>query len=134
MKYSCSGEIALPRKRVIELFDDPTNLPKWQEGLQSFTALSGTPGQVGAKSELVFLMGKRRIEMVETITRRALPDAFEGTYEAKGVWNAVANRFTDMGDKTRWDMEIEFRLNGFLKIIGWLMPGHVQKADGQDDG
>ena len=123
MKYPTSLEVNGPRARFIELFDDPANLPKWQQGLQSFTPVSGTPGQVGAKSKLVFLMGKQRLEMVETITKRALPEEFSGTYEAKGAWNLVANHFADPGGKTRWDMAIAFRLSGFLKIIGWLMPG-----------
>ncbi len=127
MKYTTSLEVDVPRARFIELFDDPANLPKWQEGLQSFTPVSGTAGQVGAKSKLVFLMGKRRLEMVETITKRALPEEFSGTYEAKGVWNLVENHFADMGGKTRWDMAIEFRMSGFLKIMGWLMPGMFRK-------
>lgn len=127
MKYTCSIEVNVPRARFIELFDNPENLPKWQKGLQSFTPVSGTPGQVGAKSELVFLMGKRRVEMVETITRRALPNEFAGTYEAKGVWNSVANRFVDLGGRTGWELETEFRLGGFLKVLGWVMPGMFRK-------
>lgn len=54
------------------------------EGLQSFEHLSGTPGQVGARSKLVYKMSKRHIEMIETITVRKLPQEFSGTYEADG--------------------------------------------------
>ena len=85
MKYEVQIEINQPIDRVIELFDSTENLYKWQEGLKEFKHLEGEPGQVGAKSQLRFEMGKRKIEMTETITVRDLPNEFSGTYEAKGV-------------------------------------------------
>ena len=54
MKYTCQIVIDLPRRRVVELFDDPANLPKWMTGLQSFEHVSGEPGRPGAKSRLLF--------------------------------------------------------------------------------
>ena len=129
MKYSVEIEIDLPRDRVIELFDDTENLYKWQEGLLRFEPISGEPGQPGAKSKLAFRMGKRELEMVETITERALPDRFDGTYETKGVYNVVRNRFEALGpDRTRWVSENEFRFSGFMKVIGFLMRGSFPKT------
>jgi uncharacterized membrane protein len=128
MKYSTDVTIALPRDRVIELFDNPDNLPKWMKGLQSFAHLSGTPGEAGAQSKLVFQMGKRRVEMIETITERALPERFSGTYEAKGVWNSVRNEFSEKpGGETHWLAHHEFRFKGFMKIIAFFMGGAFQK-------
>ena len=92
MKYNCEIEIDLPLNRVIELFDSTENLYKWQPGLISFEHLSGEPGQVGAKSKLQYKMGKREIEMIETITERKLPDELSCTYDAKGVFNIVFNK------------------------------------------
>jgi hypothetical protein len=128
MKYTVDIELDLPRSRVIELFDNTDNLYKWQQGLQSFEPISGEPGQVGAKSKLVFKMGKREIEMIETITKRELPEQFNGTYDAKGVFNIVNNRFIEVGpQKTRWESECEFRFSGFMKVIGFLMKGAFPK-------
>lgn len=128
MKYIVDLTIDLPRERVIELFDSSENMPKWQEGLQSFTHTEGDPGQVGAKSELLYDMNGRKVEMVETITHRELPDRFAGTYEAKGVWNAVDNRFEDLGDgRTRWVNHNEFRFTGFMKLLGVFMKGAFPK-------
>jgi hypothetical protein len=122
MKYTVETEINLPREEVIRLFDSQKNRRKWQEGLQSFEHLSGEPGQPGAKSRLVFQMGKRRIEMIETITARELPDRFGGTYDAKGVHNIVENRFIETGpDTTKWESENEFQFSGFMKLIGFFM-------------
>ena len=49
MKYTTQVEINLPRKRVIELFDNSENLKKWQEGLISFDHIEGEAGKEGAK-------------------------------------------------------------------------------------
>ena len=125
MKYTVDVVIDLPRARVIELFDDPDNMPKWQPDLISFEHQSGQPG---AKSQLRYKMGKREIEMIETITSRNLPDEFSGTYEAQGVWNSVANHFKEEGpEKTRWIMESEFKCSGFMRIIAFLFPGTFKK-------
>ena len=70
MKYTLSTTINLPRSKVIELFDNPDNMSKWQPELQSFEHISGEPGEPGAKSRLKYKMGKREVEMIETITAR----------------------------------------------------------------
>lgn len=128
MQYELEISLNLPRSRVIELFDSTENLKHWQQGLVSFEPLSGTPGQEGAKSKLRYQMGKKEIEMVETITQRNLPDEFSGTYEAKGVWNEVRNFFHEDGpNKTRWVTHHDFRMSGFMKVFAFLMPGAFKK-------
>ena len=121
MEYTQDIDIDLPRDQVIALFDDPDNLAKWQEGLQSFEHLTGEPGQPGATSRLVFLQGRRRIEMIETITARNLPDSFDGTYDAKGVHNIAENRFVEVTPgRTKWVAHNVFEFAGPMKIIGLL--------------
>lgn len=128
MKYTLDIEIDLPRAKVVELFDNPDNLKKWQPDLVSFEHLSGDPGQVGAKSKLLHKMGKREVEMIETVTSRNLPDEFSGTYEAKGVWNLVENRFVEVDEnKTKWILDTEFKCSGFMRIMALLMPGMFKK-------
>lgn len=129
MKYSISIEINKPRTRVIELFDNADNLKEWQPGLVSFEHVSGEPGQVGAKSRLQYKMGKREIEMIETITENNLPERFCGTYEADGVWNSVDNVFVEVDENTtRWDFSTEFKMSGIMmKIMAFLMPGMFKK-------
>lgn len=128
MEYTVQIDIELPRDEVIALFDNPDNLFKWQQGLQSFTHESGEPGQPGATSRMVFLMGKRRIEMVETITVRNLPDEFSGTYDTAGVFNLVENRFTELSPtSTRWESRNVFQFRGIMRIIGFLFKGAFPK-------
>ena len=128
MKYDGEIVIDLPRARVIELFDDPENLKYWQKGLESFEPISGTPGELGAKSKLVYEMNGRKLEMIETITKRNLPNEFSGTYEAKGVFNIVENFFAEDGpNRTRWSYRNEFRFTGFMRLIGLLFGGSFKK-------
>ena len=128
MIYTCEIEINRPIDRVVELFDDPNNMGKWMKGLQSFETISGQAGQVGAKARLKFKMGSRETEMIETITVRNLPDEFSGTYEVKGVFNIVKNKFVSLPDnRTKYITEQEFQFKGFMKVIAFLMPGAFKK-------
>lgn len=128
MKYSVSITIDKPVNEVVALFDNVDNMKKWMDGLESFEPLDGTPGEVGAKSRLRFKMGKREIEMIETITAKNLPEEFTGTYEAKGVFNIVRNSFEPLpGNKTKYTTEQEFQFKGFMKLMGLLMPGAFKK-------
>jgi carbon monoxide dehydrogenase subunit G len=128
MKYTLEIEINKPVDKVIELFDNADNMKKWMVGLQSFEHISGTPGQVGAKSLLKFKMGHRELEMIETVTVKNLPHEFSGTYEAKGAFNIVKNKFIELpGNKTKYVSEQEFQFHGFMKLFGLLMPGAFKK-------
>jgi len=127
MKYSHEIEINLSREKVIKLFDDHENMPKWQEGFISFKPLKGKPGEEDSTAKLNYKMGKRDIEMIETITKRNLPDEFNATYEAKGVFNIIQNRFIDQGKTTKWISVNEFRFKGFMKLIAFFMPGAFKK-------
>lgn len=132
MNYTCEVTIAQPIARVIELFDQPANLKHWQPGLQSIEPISGTPGQPGARSRLRYDMNGRKIEMIETITRRNLPADFVGQYEAKGVYNVAHSHFTALGpNQTKWTMETEFDFRGFMKLAGWFAPGTFRKQSQQ---
>ena len=73
-------------------------------------------------------MGNREINMIETVTRRELPDRFTATYEAKGVWNEAYNYFSESDEnQTTWKMETEFRCSGLMWVMTNLMPGMFKK-------
>lgn len=128
MKYITEIEIDKPIDQVIAIFDNPDNMSKWMPGLQSFEILSGKQGQPGTKSKLKIKSGSREIEMIETITIRNLPSEYSGTYEAKGVFNIVKNRFIKLSEsKTKYITENEFQFSGFMKLIGFLFPKAFKK-------
>ena len=123
MKYTCKLVINLPRERMVELFDDPENMVKWMDGLQSFEHVSGTPGKPGAQSRLTFARDNgETFDMIETLTRYNLPDEISGTYETEGVCNVIENRFVEDGpNATRWIADNVFEFGGFMRIASWFM-------------
>lgn len=132
LTYTNEITINLPRQRVVELMDDPDNMKHWQPGFVSMELISGTQGQVGAKSRLNYDMGKRKIEMTETITKRDLPDAMDLTFETKGVYNEQRNEFIEVdANTTKWVSHSLFEFSGFLKVMGWLMPSAFKKQSFQ---
>jgi len=123
-------EITIDRNRdhVVKLFDNSENLKEWQTGLLSVEHLSGEKGEVGAKTKLDFMVGKRQIELIETIQENALPFIFTGKYEWSSGWNTLKNEFIELETgKTLWKTETEMHLFGFMKVIGFLMPSSFKK-------
>jgi hypothetical protein len=132
MKYVSEIEIDLPRETVLAKFEDSANLKHWLRGLVSVELLEGVPGHPGARSRYVFQMGKRRVEIIQTVTKRNPPDEFDAIFETPGMWNAEKNRLVALGpSKTKWIAESEFRMSGFMKVIGFLMPGSFRKQSQQ---
>ncbi|MFT6922184.1 MAG: hypothetical protein ACJA1C_001186 [Crocinitomicaceae bacterium] len=128
MNYTSQVIIDAPIDKVIILFDNPENMSKWQEGFISMTLKSGEDRKPGAKYDMKYKMGKREIEMVETILEHDLPRIFSATYEAKNMWNQVDNSFHPTEDgKTLYTTDNTFKMRGMMKIIGILMPGAFKK-------
>ncbi len=128
MEYTSEININLGVDKVIELFDNPDNMEKWQCELISFDHLSGELGKEGSKSKLKYKMGKREVEMIETITKNNLPDQFNCTYETKGAYNEISNKFMPINENsTKWVSHNIFELSGFMKFIGFIMPGSFKK-------
>lgn len=130
MRYQLKTEIDAPRGRVLELFLDPDNLKQWQPDLISFEQIgSGAPRALGSKSKQIHRMGKREIEMIETITVHSPPEEFAATYEAEGVWNLISNRFTETAEgKTWWVLDSHFKFSSLMmRLMAWLLPGMFKK-------
>lgn len=122
MKYTNEVLIDLPRARVVELFDNRENMYQWQDGLQSDEQLEGEPGREGSKTKLIFENNGRRIELVEAITVRNMPEELSATYEAKNMWNMNRNLFHEVGNQTRWVMDTECRGTGLVGLMLLLTP------------
>ncbi len=93
MKYQQEIILKRPRKEVVEKFSNPENMKHWQEGFIYMKPINGELGEEGSQNLLKYNMGKREIEMTETILKNNLPEVYSATYEAKGVYNYQVNRF-----------------------------------------
>lgn len=128
MKYQQEITINRPRIEVIEKFSDPDNLEHWQRGFIFMKPINGELGAEGSQNLLKYRMGKREIEMTETILKNNLPLEYSATYEAKGVYNFQINRFNETPqNSTIWITDNEFKFSGFMKLFGWFMPGAFKK-------
>lgn len=129
MKYSLETQINVPLDRTIELFNNSENLKEWMMGLQKLEHLSGERGQVGAKTKMYFDWGKRKTEMIETITVMNLPEEFSATFEMQGTLNIQKNSFEKVNETTtKWVSHSEFQFASLgMKFMGFLMPGAFKK-------
>ncbi len=122
MKYSTEVIIDLQRAKVLELFDDTENMYQWQEGLKSIKAISGIPGQEGARSFMIYESRKGELEVTETITKRDLPEEYHVVYKSRGVTNEILNHFSEPeANKTLWRIINVFRFRGLMALMAPFM-------------
>jgi len=133
MKYTIELIVKLPLEAFIKKFDNTDNIKHWQRGLVSTEHISGNPGRYGAKMKLTYKLGKREMELIETVTHRNLPYEFHGTYDAKGVHNIQENYFEETPEGyTKWTSKSEFIPLGFtMRLMTILMPGAFKKQSFQ---
>lgn len=133
MKYTSEIIVNVPLEDFLKKFDNAENMKHWQKGLVSVEHVSGEPGMVGAKMKLNYLMGKKRITLVETVTHRNLPSEFHGTYSMDGVTSIQENFFEELPEgKTKWTSVSDFLpLNFMMRSMLWLMPGAFKKQSRQ---
>lgn len=129
MKYTTEILIKKPLDEVVQKLDSIDNRKYWQDGLESAEHVSGTPGDFGAKMKLKYNFGKRKMELLETITKRNFPKELHATYNTKGVCNIQQNYFesTEKG-YTRWVTKNEFQPTNFMmNAMLFFMPGAFKK-------
>lgn len=128
MHYTQEITIDLPREKVVEIWNNTENLKYWQTGLQRYSHITGEPGKEGAQMLLNFKIGKREVDLTETIMLNELPEKFNGKYEWNGGWNSLKNTFIELGEnQTVWVSECEMHMKGFMKVMMFLMPGSFKK-------
>lgn len=129
MKYTSEIIIELPLKECIRKLDNSDNMKFWQKGLMSYEYLSGVPGELGSKTELIYKIGKREMALIETITFNNLPHELQMTYDTKGLHNIQKNHFSTTSEGyTKWVCENEFLPTSFiLRMMTLLMPGTFKK-------
>jgi len=128
MKYQHKITINKPLNEVVEKFSDPDNLEHWQRGFIFMKPINGELGAEGSQNLLKYEIGKRQIEMTESILKNNLPYEFSATYKARGVYNSQKNSFKEIDQNTSvWIADNQFEFSGFMKLFGWFMPGAFKK-------
>lgn len=132
MKYTCTIEINLPLKQVVQLWENEANFKDWQDGFKSIEHLTGTPNTKGATSRII-LEDRQRIELLETIIVYNLPEEKTALYEHIHMTNSQTSRFKAIdSNKTLYTSEVDYlQFNGIMiKIMARLFPSKF-KAQSQ---
>ena len=129
MKYTTEFVIEKSIETVINKMDSAENMKHWQEVLVSTEHISGIPGQLGAKMKLNYVFGKRKMQLMETITKQNFPKEFHATYTTKGLRNIQQNYFETTTDGcTKWICKNEFEPTNFMmNAMLYLMPRAFKK-------
>jgi carbon monoxide dehydrogenase subunit G len=129
MNYTYEIEINAPLEKVVKLAGDPANRMSWMDGIESYEPVSGTPGEVGSKSKMVFKTGNMKMTMVGTVVANNLPQSFTESIDASNLTSTAISKFVAAGvDKTKYISEQNFVFKGLLnKIVGFLLQGEFKK-------
>lgn len=129
MKYTTEIKVCVPLVEFVKKMDNTENLKHWQKGLSSAEHLSGDPGELGAKMKLTYTFGKRKMELIETVTKRNFPREFHANYKSNSAQNIQQNYFESTKDDcTLWRSKNEFiPLNLVMRILMFLMPSTFKK-------
>ena len=128
MKYTLSNTINRPLAEVMQKFKDPEGVKHWMEGLTRIEHLSGTPGEVGAKSDFYFLHKNKEMKITETILEQDLPRQIKFGYQSGMGYNEVELRFEELDAHTvKQTSNSYFEMRGLMKVFGFLMQGLFKK-------
>ena len=113
---------------LLEKFKDPEGVKHWMEGLQRIEHLSGTPGEVGAKSDFYFLHKNKEMKISETVLEQYLPNQIKFGYQSPMGYNEVEMLFEKLSDSgVKQTNNSYFELKGFMKVTSFLMKGMFKK-------
>ena len=130
MNFKGHKDIKKPIEKVAAYFADPKYLGEYQDGFLRKELVSGDEGQEGAISKMYYQMGKREMELTETITSNQLPHSFEGFYHHLHMDNTMKVKFEAIdANTTRYHYDIEYtRINWVMpKLMAILFPGMYRK-------
>lgn len=129
MKSKSEVVINAPRERVLELWHSFEDQKKWQKGLESLEFKNGKPGYIGTQINYSYKLGRKKLNLQETLLKNNLPTEYQVLQESKGVISRQNHYITEPEPgKTLWTTVTETRFQTLgLRVIGWLSPGLFQR-------
>lgn len=132
MNYTSEITIALPREKLLDLFQNDRFVLSWLDGLKIIRHISGKRFHRGSITEMVFDMDGKDVVIVETILETNYPDSYDAHYKTKAMINITRNKLIDQGDSTLWQSENIFKLSGLSRIFEPFMKKQFVKKTNAD--
>ncbi|MFP2994817.1 SRPBCC family protein [Spongiivirga sp. MCCC 1A20706] len=131
MKYTIETIIQKPLHEVTQLYNNINNNSKWMPGLITHETISSHNREPGSKSIYTFNMKGRDFTITETILQNNLTEII-AEFTSNGTVNTQTTQFSKINDtSTSYKVHESFKLTGFMKVIGFLMPGSFKKQTRQ---
>ncbi|NRA91324.1 MAG: SRPBCC family protein [Psychroserpens sp.] len=129
MLYTTKILVKVPLDVFVSKMNHLENMKHWQRGLKLLEHLSGNPGELGSRLKLTYDFGKRKVEIIETITKSNFPHEFHASYNAPGMNNIQENYFSQTSEGyTEWKSVNKFvPLNFKMRALIFLMPKVFKK-------
>ncbi|MFK7787607.1 MAG: SRPBCC family protein [Crocinitomicaceae bacterium] len=128
MKYTVSNTIHALLNDVASKFLDPNGVMNWMEGIDRFEHISGTPGEVGAISDIYSTHKGKQMKITETVLENNMPNQIKFGYQSPMGYNEVEMQFKKIDDSSVKQINNSyFELKGFMKIMGFLFKGIFKK-------
>jgi len=129
MKSKTEVVIHAPREKVLEMWQSFEDQKNWQKGLESLEYRNGKPGYIGTQLHYSYKLGRKRLDMQETLIQSNLPTEYQVLQEAEGVINRQKHYITEPEPgKTLWTTITETRFKRWgLRFMGWLSPGLFER-------
>jgi len=123
MNYTIETTINKPIGQVVKIYNQVELYPEWMPGIVSHSINRGNKRETGTASVYTLKMGGKEYDMNETVIKNE-GEEIVASYEANGVVNTQKTVFKEISEgKTLYQVNENFALKGFMKIIGFLMPG-----------
>lgn len=130
MKFKCIVAINRSKDVVAKYFENPDYLIEYQDGFLGKELVSGTHGENGAVSKMLYKMGKGQMELTETIIENNLPHSFYAQYQHKHMDNTMLCKFIELdANNTQYISEIHYtKFRGFMpKLMAFLFPSMFKR-------
>ena len=127
LSYDCEIAVEKPVAESWAVIQDEEKLSEWLEGLQKIEHISGTPGTVGAVSDVHFVSDGQEMIIRETITDLVPNESISMSYTSDFMTMDYTLAMRPVDGKTKINTSTTARGNGMLsKSLMVLIGGSIE--------
>jgi carbon monoxide dehydrogenase subunit G len=130
LSYDCEINVDKPQAESWAVMQDPEKLPEWLIGFQKIEHVSGTPGTVGAVSDMYFNHNGEQMVIQETITNIIPDESISLSYTSDFMNMNYRLAMTSANGKTQINSSTTTAGNGIIsRSIMALMANSIREQE-----